>query len=48
MKNPDIPKAKISCPFQTWESIRVQRFSHPAGEGNCHFPDEHVICMSAL
>ncbi|MEO1431451.1 MAG: AraC family transcriptional regulator [Cyanobacteria bacterium J06633_8] len=45
MKNPDI-EGKISCPFQTWENIRVQQFQHPAGEGNCLFPDEHVISLS--
>jgi AraC family transcriptional regulator len=31
---------------QGWENILVEQFQHPAGEGNLHFCDEHVICLS--
>ncbi|MGB3642618.1 MAG: AraC family transcriptional regulator, partial [Rivularia sp. (in: cyanobacteria)] len=39
-------KAVTSCLVQSWENIRVQKFAHPAGEGNCLFRDEHVISLS--
>ncbi|MEO1377517.1 MAG: AraC family transcriptional regulator [Cyanobacteria bacterium J06635_10] len=46
MKNPAIQKAEIPCQTQLSENIRVEQFQHPAGEGNCHFHNEHTISLS--
>jgi AraC family transcriptional regulator len=31
-----------------WENILVEQFQHPAGEGKCHYSDEHTICLSLV
>jgi AraC family transcriptional regulator len=36
----------LSSQNQGWENIRVEQFQHPAGEGWCHFNDEHAISLS--
>ncbi|NER91040.1 MULTISPECIES: helix-turn-helix domain-containing protein [unclassified Moorena] len=52
MKNPAIQQAETnglsqkSRQTQSWENIRVQHFQHPAGEGNCHYNDEHTLSIS--
>jgi AraC family transcriptional regulator len=29
-----------------WNNIVVEQFQHPAGEGNCHYNNDHTICLS--
>jgi len=36
----------LSSQNQGWENILVEQFQHPAGEGWCHFSDEHAINLS--
>ena len=36
----------FSSQNQGWDNILVEQFQHPAGEGNLHYRDEHVICLS--
>ena len=36
----------LASQAQRWENIRVQQFQNPAGEGSCHFEDEHTLFMS--
>ncbi|NEQ23651.1 MAG: helix-turn-helix transcriptional regulator [Microcoleus sp. SIO2G3] len=52
MKNPAPHQAEMihlpikSSQTQGWENILVEQFHHPPGEGNCHYSDEHAICLS--
>jgi AraC family transcriptional regulator len=36
----------LSSQNQGWENILIEQFQHPPGEGNCHYSDEHAICLS--
>ncbi|MCX7594466.1 MAG: AraC family transcriptional regulator [Fischerella sp.] len=36
----------LSSQNQGWENILVEQFQHPPGEANCHYSDEHTICLS--
>lgn len=36
----------LSSQAQGWENIVVEQFQHPPGEANCHYSDEHAICLS--
>jgi AraC family transcriptional regulator len=36
----------FSSQNQGWDNILIEQFQHPAGEGNLHYRDEHVICLS--
>jgi AraC family transcriptional regulator len=36
----------LSSQNQGWENILVEQFQHPPGEENCHYSDEHAICLS--
>lgn len=38
--------SSLTNPTQTWETIRVEQFQHPAGEASCYCKDEHMICLS--
>ena len=29
-----------------WEYLEIEQFQHPAGEGTCHYQNEHTISMS--
>lgn len=31
---------------QDWEHLLVEQFQHPPGSTNCHYRDEHSICLS--
>ncbi|WP_310485627.1 AraC family transcriptional regulator [Chamaesiphon sp. VAR_48_metabat_403] len=31
---------------QDWEHLLVEQFQHPPGATNCHYRDEHSICLS--
>ncbi|MBW4580794.1 MAG: helix-turn-helix domain-containing protein [Tildeniella nuda ZEHNDER 1965/U140] len=52
MKTPATHQTETTClPIlssqnQGWENILVERFQYPPGEGNCHYSDEHAICLS--
>ncbi|MEA5502923.1 AraC family transcriptional regulator [Halotia wernerae UHCC 0503] len=36
----------LSSQNQGWENILVEQFQYSPGEGNCHYSDEHAICLS--
>lgn len=36
----------LPIPVLAWENIRVEHFQNPAGEGTCHFEDEHTLSIS--
>lgn len=36
----------LSSQTQGWENALVEQFQYPAGEGSCHYSDEHTICLS--
>jgi len=36
----------LSSQNQDWENILVEQFQHPAGEGWCHYSEEHAISLS--
>ncbi|MBD2038969.1 helix-turn-helix domain-containing protein [Leptolyngbya sp. FACHB-321] len=36
----------LSSQKHGWENILVEQFQHPPGEANCHYSDEHTICLS--
>ena len=40
----DLPS--LSSQTQGWEALQVEQFHYAAGEGNCHYPDDHAICLS--
>ncbi|MDX2213814.1 MAG: AraC family transcriptional regulator [Oculatellaceae cyanobacterium bins.114] len=52
MKTPMTPQPKIDClpllssQAQDWGDILVEQFQHSAGDGSCHYRDEHAICLS--
>ena len=52
MKNPVIQQSetnylpRLSSQTQGWENIWLEQFQPPAGEGNCHYNDEHTIFLS--
>ena len=49
MKNPAIQEAEtndLSSPTQPGDNIRVEYLQHPAGEGTCHYQNEHTLSLS--
>ena len=36
----------LSSQNQEWENILVEQFQQPAGEGGCHYIDEHTVSLS--
>ena len=52
MKNPVIQQSetnylpRLSSQTQGWENIWIEQFQPSAGEGNCHYNDEHTIFLS--
>lgn len=38
--------SNLSSSNQRWENIQVQLLQNPAGEGNCHYKDEHTLYIS--
>jgi AraC family transcriptional regulator len=36
----------LSSRNRGWDSLLVEQFQHPAGEGKLYYPDDHVICLS--
>lgn len=36
----------LSSRNRGWESLLVEQFQHPAGEGKLYYPDDHAICLS--
>ncbi len=52
MKTTATPQPETTClpvlssQNQGWDHILVEQFQRPPGEGNCHYSDEHTICLS--
>ncbi|MBW4518464.1 MAG: AraC family transcriptional regulator [Scytolyngbya sp. HA4215-MV1] len=36
----------LSSQNQGWQNILVEQYQPPPGEGSCHYPDEHALCLS--